>query len=489
MSRRTLTRFLWTAAVVAALGLAARSQAKPPDLPINTDHTATPDVLPDSDCDDAAPLPSGREHEAPKQDYTGPCEIWRNLPADSEWVPMGKIHLPQFTFRMDPAGVVIEELVPMPVVARPDRVPLIAHLPPVQRRQFASVLLFGVHPLLTLVPTDRLVDLPCDHPPCPVVHQSCRVIVLGGGVFHSGLKCEIVPLPKDVHGTIEIGVGFSLNGAPTYRFLVTEYSGCGNVRTDETFQGCVVTFVRALLRDLFTEREPAPSDAEESCPLMCPGGQREAQHDQPPMRCPRFDRSEECGGCRDATYEQMPSVLENLENLAAAQELRAKARRLAEDGFAAAARKCFEQARQLCPGCPGNREDVEPGCEEEETHHSYQSGVSVMVDGLMKACYLSLAIGRYGHAVDLARQAYALDPERVQSDPVVSRLQLLADDHPRHAGVRPVLPAVDPDTVKALDDVLKGVDGEDQDEHIFQKALAKPYREKNDAPAAVGKGE
>ncbi len=112
-----------------------------------------------------------------------------------------------------------------------------------------------------------------------------------------------------------------------------------------------------------------------------------------------------------------------------------------------------------------------------------------MVDGLMKACYLSLAIGRYGHAVDLARQAYALDPERVESDPVVSRLHLLATDHPRHAGVRPVLPAVDPDTVKALDDVLKGVDGEEQEEHIFQKALAKPYREKNDAPAAVGKGE
>jgi hypothetical protein len=338
---------------------------------------------------------------------------------------------------------------------------------------------------LTLVPTDRLVDLPCDHPPCPVAHQSSHVIVLGGGVFHSGLKCEIVPLPKDSHGTIEIGFGFSLNGPPKYRFLVTKYSGCGNVRRDETFQGCVVTFMRAVLRDLFGQPEPAQGDAEES------------SHDHSPTHCPRFERSEEFGGCRGATYEQMPSVLENLENLAAMQELRERGRRLAEDGFAAAARKCFEAAGQLCPGCPGTRHGAEPGCEEEGAHHSYQSGVSVMVDGLMKACYLSLAVGRYGHAVDLARQAYALDPERVEGDPVVSRLHLLATDHPRHAGcerhkdtgVQPVLPAVDPDTVKALEDVLNGVEGEEQEEHIFQKAIAKPYREKNDAPAAVGKGE
>jgi hypothetical protein len=228
---------------------------------------------------------------------------------------------------------------------------------------------------------------------------------------------------------------------------------------------------------LYTESQPAQSDAEES------------SRDHPPTHCPWFGRSEDFGGCRGASYEQMPSVLENLQNLAAAQALREKGRRLAEDGFAAAARKCFEHARQLCPGCPGNREDAEAGCEEEEVHHSYQSGVSVMVDGLVKACYLSLAIGRYGHAVDLARQAYALDPERVESDPVVSRLHLLATDHPHHTGVQPVLPAVDPDTIKALDDVLKGVEGEEQEEHIFQKAITKPYREKNDAPAGVAKGE
>src|SRR5260370_6954795 len=103
-----------------------------------------------------------------------------------------------------------------------------------------------------------------------------------------------------------------------------------------------------------SEPEPAPSDAEESCPLMCPGGQDEAQHDQPPMRCPRFDRSDECGGCRGATYEQMPSVLENLQNLAAAQQLRAKARRLAEDGFPPPAPQAFQQPSHPPPPLPPN---------------------------------------------------------------------------------------------------------------------------------------
>src|SRR5438132_9745409 len=99
MSCRTLTRFLWTAAVVAALGLAARSQAKPPDLPVNTDHTATPQHFP--------PMPD--------------IWLWREL-ASQESTPAKP--LPR-----DDAGMVIEN----------PTLPLIAHLPPVQRRQFASM--------------------------------------------------------------------------------------------------------------------------------------------------------------------------------------------------------------------------------------------------------------------------------------------------------------------------------------------------------------
>jgi hypothetical protein len=179
-----------------------------------------------------------------------------------------------------------------------------------------------------------------------------------------------------------------------------------------------------------------------------------------------------------------------------------------------------------------SRVEIRPDCEQEEvdlqTGQFCGPGVSVMVDGLMKGCYLSLAVGRWGHAVDLARQAYALDPERIDADPILGKLRGLVGQHegccrekkcpedcceqcpdcpycpccqkPKvltlkplkliilgRTTVTPTLPAVDAQTVKALEDVLKGFEGEEQEAPIFQKAIAKPYRETNDAPAGVGK--
>src|SRR5260370_40029906 len=105
------------------------------------------------------------------------------------------------------------------------------------------MLLFGIQPLLSLVPTDRFVDLPCDHPPCAVVEDQTGTFIIGTGVnSDAGLKCEMVPYGlKDVHGSIEISFGFSVNGVPTYKFLVTEFWGCGNCRKDENCQGCLAT--------------------------------------------------------------------------------------------------------------------------------------------------------------------------------------------------------------------------------------------------------
>jgi hypothetical protein len=481
MSRRMFHCLLWTTAVLAAFGTASQASAKPPDLPVNTDHTATPDVLPDSEWDGVAPLP---------------------------------------------------------FIDRPEALPLMAHLPPVQRRLFASTLLFGVHPLLTLVPIERLVDLPCDHPPHEAVE--CSPIVVHGeedntGIFTFGacpdlfMKCEVVPMPKDIHGTIEIGIGFSLHGAPTCKFVVTEFWGCGNCRKDETFKGCVEALLRALKRELITDPQPAHGECEK--PMQCPWYRDEYRHDDLP------------GG----DMPLAPSVLENLQKLAKAQELQEKGRRLAEDGFHTAARKCFQECQRLVPGFLANhgvadmshaqsKSDVEilPDFEQEEvdlqTSQFCGPGVSVMVDGLKKGCYLSLAVGHWGHAVDLARQAYALDPERVAADPVMSKLHGLMNGHAgccqerkcpddcckqcpdcpdcpccqklkaaslkplkiiiiKRSGMMPTLPAVDPQTVKALEDVLSGYDGEEQEAPVFQKAIAKPYRETNEAPAAVGKGE
>jgi hypothetical protein len=378
MSCRTLTSFLWTAAVAAALGLPSGSQAKPPDLPIKTDSTVTPDVLPDSDWDGAAPLPK------------------------------------------DDAGNVVEALVPMSFLKRPAAMPWMAHLPPVQRRQFASLLLYGVHPLLLLVPTDRLVDLPCDHPGCPVVEERTGSLIVGVGVnSDAGLTGAIVPLPKDVHGTIEMGFGFSLNGAPTYKFLVTEYWGCGNCRKDETFRGCVETFVRALLRELCPEPEPAKGSAEESNHDGC-------ECPPTPRPCDRDDLSER------------------------------KIRYLSLDEAIAIA---LEQGGVANPRIPEKVCPCEPG-------------VAVMVDGLMKSCYLSLVTGRFHHAADLARQAFALDPKRVEGDPVMHKLLLLTKGRSCHADCCDDCPGC-PDCPCC----------------IHQKAIAKPYRETNDAPAGVGKSD
>jgi hypothetical protein len=56
-----------------------------------------------------------------------------------------------------------------------------------------------------------------------------------------------------------------------------------------------------------------------------------------------------------------------------------------------------------------------------------EPGVEPMVSGLMKACHLLMNQGMYHQAAELARQAYALDPERVQGDPLIYKMHLLSE--------------------------------------------------------------
>jgi hypothetical protein len=53
-------------------------------------------------------------------------------------------------------------------------------------------------------------------------------------------------------------------------------------------------------------------------------------------------------------------------------------------------------------------------------------GVAEQVTALMKACHLALSCGAHAKAAELARQAHALDAERVAADPVVYKMHLLA---------------------------------------------------------------
>ena len=55
-----------------------------------------------------------------------------------------------------------------------------------------------------------------------------------------------------------------------------------------------------------------------------------------------------------------------------------------------------------------------------------EPGVAQQVTCLMKACHLALSCGAHAKAAELARQAHALDAERVAADPVVYKMHLLA---------------------------------------------------------------
>jgi hypothetical protein len=108
-------------------------------------------------------------------------------------------------------------------------------------------------------------------------------------------------------------------------------------------------------------------------------------------------------------------------------------------------------------------ESVCPKCE--AMHAKHVAGKAELVSGLMKACYLALGEGRYDKAVDLARQAYAVDPARVEADPLVYKMHLLGEPcQMKKCGKEmtecvPPLPAVNAGVVEALDAVLTGADG------------------------------
>jgi hypothetical protein len=143
-------------------------------------------------------------------------------------------------------------------------------------------------------------------------------------------------------------------------------------------------------------------------------------------------------------------------------------------------RHAEQEPQETCPPCPK--------CEK---MHAERAAVKAQVTGLMKACHLAMSAGRTGRAAALAREAYALDPERVTADPLVYKMHLLTlkqdqprsdsparKSHPskRSASVAPVcpsLPPVDPQVPAALDRVL--VEAEGQEYPSGAKADTLPY--------------
>jgi hypothetical protein len=150
---------------------------------------------------------------------------------------------------------------------------------------------------------------------------------------------------------------------------------------------------------------------------------------------------------------------------------------------------------------PKKCDSVCPKCEAMHAKYVKQAGVEEQVSGLMKACYLALGDGRFEKAADLAREAYALDPTRVEADPLVYKLHLLAEQSIQNApakcpcpksqrptsepceekpacddpglSFKPCLPEVHGDVPEALDDILTGKD------EPCDKAAEKPAKKRS----------
>lgn len=100
---------------------------------------------------------------------------------------------------------------------------------------------------------------------------------------------------------------------------------------------------------------------------------------------------------------------------------------------------CSPECRKAVSGCgvtkamqqAANKTACEDACPKCATMHAKAVQVreaaakKILVEGLMKACRLAVVDGRYAKAADLARQAHAVDPARVESDPMVIKLDLL----------------------------------------------------------------
>jgi hypothetical protein len=170
--------------------------------------------------------------------------------------------------------------------------------------------------------------------------------------------------------------------------------------------------------------------------------------EEPVLTCPylrrqRIDRN----ACQIADPEVGREVLDNLKRLEEANHLLELANVLAREGFFDEAVECCNHAAGLCPGSPcadratgamlelafgslpperESEEAAESGLEE-TTDGPSESGVEPVVSGLMKACHLSMNQGMQHQAAVLARQAYALDPQRVMADPLIYKMHLLSE--------------------------------------------------------------
>ena len=309
MSRRLLTAGLPLAVLLGFLAWTARAAAKPPDLPLVNNDVLGP----------AAPTPPN-----------------------------------PFPPAAAPAAPAMEAASPF-------------HMRPSARRMLTSCLLYGVHPLLTLAPTDEYFDFDDDEAPeLPVVFTAPAVqeaphgtITIGVGVnSDAGLTGSIewsTPSAMGAFGCsgvidyfLQLAQHLKPDGAAPQKeepqdapyapnpngpcgfnpsHLISGMSGPGPLTSD-------------LDIPINPQPEPIPVAPKEAAPdapaeSVCPWMR---QHGAPPQEAPAAD------------FNVSHDVLHNLEMLRQAQSLLEDARDFGRAGRVSEALECLDLVRTLCPG-------------------------------------------------------------------------------------------------------------------------------------------
>lgn len=360
-------------------------------------------------------------------------------------------------------------------------------LHPTARRTLAGSMLFSIHPALALLSTEKMLDLPSDHPP-PLVDEYVTMRFQEGAaelrgrlIFRSWSR--IGEADDDDEGRWWKRHFFPSSVAePTPLMKQNDGFVQDSLTCGEDFAYVAAT-------------EPAVEESETvSLPVMevLPMPAENTETTCPYLRQQMIDRN----ACQLADPEMNRAVLDNLKCLEKADKLLERAKEQASVGrIRSALKKCL-RIQELCPGSPcaerafqsmlqwvfgevepasAAEEAAEPqansvaepsdgGCKrvwfgddgstdepdggtcpptEESTKKDAESipaepkpgcvlrsrecepGIQEQVCGMMKACHLLVNQGLYHQAAALAQQAFALDPQCVMADPLIAQMRLL----------------------------------------------------------------
>jgi hypothetical protein len=372
---RLLGVSLFAAVLLAAVGLAPRAQAQPQYVPLNL---APPySAAPVSAVPPPPPLPMA---------WPNPCVFppipW-SVPGGRAMMPPAPpmmptppgVPVPTFTPVVYPYGyppASTAPVLPNPVAEEPaPTLDFLTNMRPSTQRTLTQCLLFGIHPLLSLLPTEWLFDDEDDDVP-PPLSEAVPVMVY---------PAPPAPPVAENHGHVIIGVGLNADMGLTGTFEFAQYGAfaCGGSVAKGQAQNC--WFRIEAPRPSEPQRLGVDFNAPPGCivmaqPCVPPVPQQMigfAAPPPPPMPAPPMPAPTACVAapvpapagltCPYLTHPQadrfVPAIVEgelggdvlaNLEKLEKAEKLVKEAEKLVKQGHSIEAVDRLGQACKLCPG-------------------------------------------------------------------------------------------------------------------------------------------